>query len=85
LGQFRLWYSQAGTPVVEATWTHEGDELVLNLTQSRRSVPGERPSQPMDIPLAVGIVGPDGGDVVPEQLLRLDAPIREFRFKGVPA
>ncbi|MGC8074599.1 DUF3458 domain-containing protein, partial [Salmonella enterica] len=39
----------------------------------------------MDIPLAVGIVGPDGGDVVPEQLLRLDAPIREFRFKGVPA
>ncbi|MBN9527436.1 MAG: aminopeptidase N [Alphaproteobacteria bacterium] len=85
LGQFRLWYSQAGTPMVEASWKHEGDELVLNLAQSRRHVPGERPSQPMDIPLAVGIVGPDGGDVVPERLLRLDAPTREFRFKGVPA
>ncbi len=85
LGQFRLWYSQAGTPVVEAKWTRDGDALVLDLAQSRRDVPGERPSRPMDIPLAVGIVGPEGGDVLPERLLRLDAPARQFRFDGVPA
>lgn len=84
LSQFRLWYSQAGTPVVEAKWMRDGGDLVLQLAQSRREVPGERPSRPMDIPLAVGIVGP-GGDVLPETLLRLDAPRKEFRFPGVPA
>ena len=39
LGQFRLWYSQAGTPKVKARLTREGNGAVLTLEPDGSSHP----------------------------------------------
>ncbi|HRP95166.1 MAG TPA: aminopeptidase N [Rhodocyclaceae bacterium] len=70
LDQFMLWYSQAGTPVVEARGVWEADEgaYTLTLTQRLAPSPGQPDKLPQLIPVAIGLIGPDGRD----QPLRLD-------------
>ena len=41
LSQFRLWYSQAGTPKVTARLEQDGDEAKLHLTQQVPPTPGQ--------------------------------------------
>lgn len=64
LRAFRHWYSQAGTPRVSATLTHEGQEAILTLTQSCETVGVEKAShrvkQPFHIPMEIGAIGADG-------------------------
>ncbi|HZH25888.1 MAG TPA: aminopeptidase N [Azospirillaceae bacterium] len=64
LGQFRRWYAQAGTPVVEAQtrWDGAAGTLSLTLRQSTPPTPGQPDKLPLHIPVAVGLVGPDGRD-----------------------
>ena len=63
--QFMLWYSQAGTPEVIATGSYDPAQKSyrLELTQSVPPTPGQPVKQPMQIPLALGLVGPDGKDL----------------------
>jgi aminopeptidase N len=65
LSQFSLWYHQAGTPNVSASATYDAkrDELTLELEQSVPPTPGESRKRLMHIPLAFGLVGPDGADM----------------------
>ena len=68
LDQFARWYTQAGTPVVEAEGTHDPGKKTYTLTLRQRApanVDAEQ-WQPMHVPLSAGLVGPDGDD------LRLD-------------
>jgi aminopeptidase N len=62
LAQFRLWYSQAGTPVVEARGVYDENEKTFSLTlrQELRAAPGQPQKQRMQIPLRLGLVGADG-------------------------
>ncbi|MGY6550884.1 MAG: aminopeptidase N [Erythrobacter sp.] len=56
LAQFRLWYSQAGTPrVTVASALEEGDSLALTLKQTIPATPGQSDKQPMVIPLRVAV------------------------------
>lgn len=66
LTQFRLWYSQAGTPRISAAWTHDAPNgtLTLTLKQTIPPTPGQATKSPMHIPVGVGLIGPDGGDIV---------------------
>ncbi len=62
LGQFRLWYSQAGTPRIEVE-EHYDDaalEYRLTLSQSCPPSPGQPTKEPFHIPVAVGLIGQDG-------------------------
>ncbi|WP_119678982.1 aminopeptidase N [Indioceanicola profundi] len=63
--QFRLWYSQAGTPVVdgEAEYDAASRTYRLTLTQTVPATPGQPVKQPMLIPVSLGLVGPDGEDI----------------------
>ncbi|MBZ8133933.1 aminopeptidase N [Afifella sp. IM 167] len=65
LSQFSLWYHQAGTPKV--TMRHRFDEaagtLSLSLKQELPETPDKKPKKPMLLPLAFGLVGPDGQDL----------------------
>ncbi len=59
LTQFRLWYSQAGTPRVEAALRYDeasrGAELTLK--QALPPTPGQLQKQPMHIPLKLALFG----------------------------
>ena len=79
LTQFKLWYSQAGTPRVEARL--DGD--TLNLRQSVPPTPGQDAKQPMVIPLRTRLIGADGSGGE-ERLVVLDQAEQAVRFDDVP-
>jgi aminopeptidase N len=62
LTQFMLWYRQAGTPEVVVHRHHDADArtLTLEISQSVPPTPGQPVKEPMTIPIAVGLLGPDG-------------------------
>ncbi len=82
LRQFRLWYSQAGTPRVTARLTHEGDTATLHLTQAVPATPGQPEKQPMPIPLRLALFDRDRATHPGEQLIVLDGAEASFRFPG---
>jgi aminopeptidase N len=65
LTQFRRWYSQAGTPVldIEGCYDDVAKEFHLTVRQSCPDTPGQSAKQPFLIPLQVGLLGPDGNDL----------------------
>ena len=75
LQQFRLWYSQSGTPRVAASLTHDAASgtATLTLTQSLPPTPGQPEKAPMAIPLRVSLFAADGGNGA-EELVMLDKP-----------
>jgi aminopeptidase N len=69
LTQFKLWYSQAGTPQVLVRSQYDADQqsLTLNVLQSCPPTPGQQEKQPFHIPLAIGLLGRDGKDIPLQQ------------------
>jgi aminopeptidase N len=65
LTQFMRWYSQAGTPelVVTGRYDARAHTYRLEIAQSVPPTPGQPDKEPMVIPLALGLVGPDGRDL----------------------
>ncbi len=86
LSQFRLWYSQAGTPTIDASWTHDADgKFTLTLKQTVPPTPGQPMKQPMHFPVSFGLVGADGKDLIGSQLLELTEVEQSFTFDNIPA
>jgi aminopeptidase N len=100
LAQFERWYSQAGTPVVECRGEYDAAKrtYTLEVAQSCAATPGQPEKLPFVIPLAVGLVGPDGRDmplvldgspVAPRPdgsisaILRVTEPRQRFTFTQV--
>ncbi len=65
LMQFKLWYSQAGTPqvLVRKEYDAEQQSLTLNILQHCQPTPGQAEKQPFHIPLAIGLLDADGQDI----------------------
>jgi len=85
LGQFRLWYSQAGTPRVEVALTHEGDTATLTLRQTVPPTPGQADKAPMPIPLRLALFDRDTGKHGGEELVVLDQAEQSFAFADFAA
>ena len=86
LGQFRLWYSQAGTPRVTARVEHDAaaGQATLHLTQTIPDTPGQSDKAPMVLPLKVALIGAQSGEEMGEErLVLLDQPVMRVRFDGV--
>lgn len=68
LSQFALWYHQAGTPNLSVSTAHDAErgEFRIEIEQSVPPTPSESRKRLMHIPLAFGLVGPDGNDMQPE-------------------
>ena len=97
LTQFRLWYSQAGTPRVELTGKY--DDLArayeMTLEQHLPATPGQPEKKPMHIPLTVGLLDRNGremslrfegeslGKEAPSRVIDLVEAKQTFRFLGV--
>ncbi|MGQ3100084.1 MAG: aminopeptidase N [Sphingopyxis solisilvae] len=72
LTQFRLWYSQAGTPRLSLSLAEEGGEWVLDIQQTVPPTPGQPDKQPMMMPLKLAAFAMDGsGAAMPETLVTL--------------
>jgi aminopeptidase N len=64
LRQFKLWYSQAGTPELRVTRIYDAKTKTYTLTikQACPPSPGQSKKMPFHIPVAVGLLGEDGQD-----------------------
>ncbi|MDE2436383.1 MAG: aminopeptidase N [Sphingomonadales bacterium] len=82
LGQFRLWYSQAGTPKVGARLDHADGEATLTLKQEVPPTPGQPDKQPMVIPLRIALFDREGGAHRGEELVTLDKAEVKLKFPG---
>ena len=82
LGQFKLWYSQAGTPRIRVSDTFDNGQYQLHLTQVTPPTPGQPDKQPQFVPVAVGLLNPNGDEVLPTQVLELTKPEQTFTFDG---
>ncbi|MDP4573675.1 aminopeptidase N [Qipengyuania sp. G39] len=82
LKQFRLWYSQAGTPKVTAELHHEGQTARLTLSQDVPPTPGQPDKQPMPIPLKIALFDREAGTHSGEELVVLDSAKAEYEFEG---
>lgn len=76
LAQFRNWYSQAGTPRVQARLAHDSaaQTVTLTLIQSCPPTPGQAHKPPFVIPVAVGLLDAATGRALPLQLRHSDGP-----------
>ncbi|NMG75250.1 aminopeptidase N [Aromatoleum diolicum] len=96
LDQFMRWYSQAGTPHVKAAGAYDAASrsYTLMLSQHTPPTPGQTDKQPLLIPVAVGLIGPDGRDLplrlegenhagVTTRVLELSEVEQSFRFLDV--
>jgi aminopeptidase N len=65
LPQFKLWYSQAGTPRLRASGHYDplAKTYALTFAQSCAPTPGQGAKQPFVIPVSLGLVGDDGRDI----------------------
>ncbi|TMH55185.1 MAG: aminopeptidase N [Betaproteobacteria bacterium] len=89
LSQFMRWYDQAGTPVLEVAGEYDADakRYVLSVKQSCPPTPGQETKLPFHIPFAVGLVGPDGRDLLAEgtRVLSVKRPEERFVFENIVA
>ena len=84
LTQFARWYSQAGTPHLHVTEMWDGDTYTFTLCQDLRPTPDGSPKDPQVIPVDIGLIGPDGTEVLATQTLILTDLAETFRFEGIP-
>ena len=98
LAQFRRWYSQAGTPEVELTSEYDSQTQAFEITlrQSHPPTPGQKDKLALHIPIAIGLLGPEGqeyplqltGESEPSaattRILELCETEQRFRFTRLP-
>jgi len=98
LGQFRRWYTQAGTPVLSVRGTYDAthSQYVLDVEQRTAPTPGQPEKLPLHIPVRFALLGEDGADIAlhcgeanltgeNEAVLDVREPRHTFRFSNVPS
>ena len=65
LTQFRRWYAQAGTPVVDSRGDYDpaSKRYTLHLRQHCPPTPDQAEKLPLHMPIALGLVAADGRDL----------------------
>ncbi len=96
LGQFRLWYSQAGTPELDITshYDAEAKRFELRIHQGCAPTPGQDKKLAFHIPLAIGLIAESGDDLPiyldqaatpsPDNILHIKDPDHVFVFDKIP-
>ena len=87
LTQFKLWYSQAGTPQITATSAYDAAQrrFTLTLAQNIPDTPGQQNKRPMHMPILAGLLGKNGQDLLPEKtrILHLKEKQQSFVFENI--
>ena len=96
LGQFRLWYSQAGTPELVCKLTYDKTKRTaeLHVEQVAGPTPGQPTKKPQLIPLRLGLIGHNGGEIplqlasgepIADGVVRVTKRSQTFKFVDVPS
>ncbi|MEP1198495.1 aminopeptidase N [Tateyamaria sp.] len=85
LSQFQRWYAQAGTPHVAVSEAFADGTYTLEFTQSTPPSATTPDPAPLVIPIAVGLIAPDGSEAMPTQILELTQASQTFTFPGLNA
>ena len=90
LTQFKNWYSQAGTPVVTASFEYLKTDRIFQLTlaQDCPPTPGQKEKQPFVIPVVTALLDNDGNKIklqagTYETVLVLDCHQKTFQLDNV--
>ncbi|WP_029002924.1 aminopeptidase N [Azorhizobium doebereinerae] len=94
LGQFAAWYSQSGTPRVTAHGSYDAAARTYRLDVRQETPPSalQPVKRPMVLPLAVGLLGPDGAELplslddgrnVPRHVIEVTQAEQSFVFTGI--
>ncbi|GAA5187864.1 aminopeptidase N [Ferrimonas gelatinilytica] len=93
LSQFRLWYSQSGTPVVTAQEHYDAEQgrLRLVLNQHTRPTADQGEKHPLHIPVRIQLIDREGRDVplicdgqVTDPVLNFTEASQEWCFEQLP-
>jgi aminopeptidase N len=85
LTQIMRWYEQAGTPEIsfEEAYDEAAQRYTLTLRQHTAATPGQPVKEPFLIPVAMGLLGPDGAELHTQTLI-LSAQSQTFLFENMP-
>jgi len=107
LGQFKRWYTQAGTPrlSVSEDWqppdasrppsrdpapgrevpdqVRGGGRYTLTFRQMTPPTPGQPDKAPQVIPIALGLLNPNGDEVLPTTVLEMTQAEQSYSFTGL--
>lgn len=98
LDHFKLWYAQAGTPVLSIADSYDPDTkcYVLTVAQETAPTPGQPVKAPFMIPLAMGLIDAGGGELptrlsgeadssLATRILSITEARQSFCFEDLPA
>ena len=85
LAQFKRWYTDAGTPHLRVTEEWDNGTLTLHFAQSTPPTPGQPEKPPRLIPIAVGLLSPNGDEAVATTMLEMTGARQSFSFHGLGA
>ncbi|MDO9640951.1 MAG: aminopeptidase N [Pseudotabrizicola sp.] len=85
LTQFKRWYSEAGTPRLRVTDDFNNGTYTLHFEQENPVTPGQTVKGAKVLPIAVGLLNPNGDEVVPTTVLEMTETRQSFRFDGLAA
>jgi len=96
LTQFKRWYSQAGTPVLdcESSYDEAAQTFTLTVRQHCPPTPGQKDKKPFHIPLELGLLSPDGDEFLLQlagegeagghsRVLECKQPVEAFCFVNI--
>ena len=83
LTQFKRWYSQAGTPRLSVSEDFTDGTYTLTFRQDTPPTPGQDAKDPRVIPIAVGLLNPNGDEVLPTTILEMTEAEQSFTFEGL--
>ncbi len=85
LGQFKRWYSQPGTPRLKVSDDFADGTYTLHFEQMTPATPDQPDKLAQVIPVAVGLIGPNGDEVLQTQVLEMTEAKQSFSFDGLTA
>lgn len=84
LTQFKLWYSQAGTPEVAVTCDYANGCLTLKMQQTCPATPDMQDKKPFHIPIRIALFDAKGHQIpIDSDLLELKEAEQRFTFTGL--
>lgn len=86
LSQFKLWYTQAGTPeiTVQESYDEDSKTYTLKISQHIPDTPGQSNKKPMHIPIAMGLLDDNGEELLNgTKVLSLHESTQDFVFNNI--
>jgi aminopeptidase N len=84
LKQFRLWYSQAGTPEVKVERSFKNNTYELKITQTIPKTPNQKNKKPMHIPIKFALLDKNGNEIdIDTDILHLKEKEQIFSFENI--